>query len=66
MIIVCPRLRPYIRGCTRSVYAPESTAADGGFASKANAEYAISQGVVNVSFSKRVGLSCFGNPSQFF
>lgn len=36
-------------------YAPQSTAADGGFASKANAEYALSKGVVNVSFSKRVG-----------
>lgn len=36
-------------------YAPESTAADGGFASAANAEYALKKGVVNVSFSKRVG-----------
>lgn len=35
-------------------YAPETVAADGGFASTENAEYALDRGVVNVSFSKRV------------
>lgn len=36
-------------------HAPETVAADGGFASTDNAQYALDQGVVNVSFSKRVG-----------
>ena len=36
-------------------YAPVSTATDGGFASRDNAEYALNMGVKNVSFSKCVG-----------
>lgn len=40
--------------------AAETVAADGGFASTANGEYALAQGVVNVSFSKRVGRALRG------
>jgi len=43
------------RHCQFYGKAPESVAADGGFASNENAQYAKAKGVEHVSFTKRVG-----------